>query len=81
MKENKMEVMPVNKLLITMAAPMILSMLIGAMYNIVDSLFVSRYGENALSAISLAFPIQSIIIATGTGIGVGIKCIVISLFR
>ena len=75
MKENKMEVMPVNKLLITMAAPMILSMLIGAMYNIVDSLFVSRYGENALSAISLAFPIQSIIIATGTGIGVGINAL------
>lgn len=75
MKENKMEVMPVNKLLITMAAPMILSMLIGAMYNIVDSLFVSRYGENALSAVSLAFPIQSIIIATGTGIGVGINAL------
>lgn len=75
MKENKMETMPVHKLLITMAAPMVLSMLIGALYNIVDSLFVSHYGENALSAVSLAFPIQSIIIATGTGVGVGINAL------
>lgn len=71
MNENKMETMPVNKLLITM----VLSMLIGALYNVVDSLFVSHYGENALSAVSLAFPIQNIIIATGTGIGVGINAL------
>ena len=64
-----------NKLLLTMAAPMVLSMLIGALYNVVDSLFVSHYGENALSAVSLAFPIQNIIIATGTGIGVGINAL------
>lgn len=75
MNENKMETMPVNKLLITMAAPMVLSMLIGALYNVVDSLFVSNYGENALSAVSLAFPIQNIIIATGTGIGGGINAL------
>lgn len=75
MNENKMETMPVNKLLITMAAPVVLSMLIGALYNVVDSLFVSHYGENALSAVSLAFPIQNIIIATGTGIGVGINAL------
>ena len=75
MNENKMETMPVKKLLITMAAPMVLSMLIGALYNVVDSLFVSNYGENALSAVSLAFPIQNIIIATGTGIGVGINAL------
>lgn len=75
MNENKMETMPINKLLITMAAPMVLSMLIGALYNVVDSLFVSHYGENALSAVSLAFPIQNIIIATGTGIGVGINAL------
>lgn len=75
MKENKMGTMPVNKLLITMAAPMVLSMLIGALYNVVDSLFVSHYGENALSAVSLAFPVQNIIIATGTGIGVGINAL------
>ena len=54
---------------------MVLSMLIGALYNVVDSLFVSNYGENALSAVSLAFPIQNIIIATGTGIGVGINAL------
>lgn len=75
MNENKMETMPVNKRLITMAAPMVLSMLIGALYNVVDSLFVSHYGENALSAVSLAFPIQNIIIVTGTGIGVGINAL------
>ena len=75
MNENKMDTMPVNKLLITMAAPMVLSMLIGALYNVVDSLFVSHYGENALSAVSLAFPIQNIIIATGTGIGGGINAL------
>ena len=54
---------------------MVLSMLIGALYNVVDSLFVSHYGENALSAVSLAFPIQNVIIATGTGIGVGINAL------
>lgn len=75
MNENKMGIIPVNKLLLTMAAPMVLSMLIGALYNVVDSLFVSHYGENALSAVSLAFPIQNIIIATGTGIGVGINAL------
>ena len=74
-ESNKMKDMPVNKLLLTMAAPMVLSMLIGALYNVVDSLFVSHYGENALSAVSLAFPIQNIIIATGTGIGVGINAL------
>ena len=55
MNKNKMGIMPVNKLLRTMAAPMVLSMLIGALYNVVDSLFVSHYGENALSAVSLHF--------------------------
>lgn len=75
MEQNKMGIMPVNKLLITMAAPMVLSMLIGALYNVVDSLFVSHYGESALSAVSLAFPIQNIIIAIGTGIGVGINAL------
>ena len=78
MNKNKMETMPVNKLLITIAAPMVLSMLIGALYNVVDSLFVSHYGEKALSAVSLAFPIQNIIIATGTGIGVGINALLSS---
>jgi putative MATE family efflux protein len=73
MEENKMGVMPMKKLILNMALPMILSMLIGALYNVVDSLFVSRYSEDALSAVSLAFPVQNIIIAIGTGIGVGVN--------
>jgi Na+-driven multidrug efflux pump len=60
MEENKMGVMPMKKLILNMALPMILSMLIGALYNVVDSLFVSRFSEDALSAVSLAFPIQNI---------------------
>lgn len=54
--ENKMGVMPVNKLLLSMAVPMIISMLVQALYNVVDSIFVSRISENALTAVSLAFP-------------------------
>lgn len=73
MSENKMGTEEVRKLLLTMAAPMILSMMVGALYNVVDSLFVSQYSENALTAVSLAFPVQNIIIAAGTGIGVGIN--------
>lgn len=75
MEDQKMGTMPVSKLLLTMAAPMILSMIIGALYNIVDSIFVSNYGENALTAVSLAFPIQNIIVALGTGVGVGINAL------
>ncbi len=75
MEEQKMGTMPVNKLLLTMAAPMILSMMIGALYNIVDSIFVSNYSENALTAVSLAFPIQNIIVALGTGVGVGVNAL------
>lgn len=75
MEEQKMGVMPINKLLLTMAAPMILSMMIGALYNIVDSIFVSNYSEDALTAVSLAFPIQNIIVALGTGIGVGVNAL------
>ena len=75
LRENKMGVMPVNKLLIQMAAPMIVSMLVQALYNIVDSIFVSYISEQALTAVSLAFPVQSLLIATGTGTGVGINAI------
>ncbi len=75
MKEQKMEAMPINKLLLNMAAPMILSMIIGALYNIVDSIFVSNYSEDALTAVSLAFPIQNIIVSLGTGVGVGINAL------
>lgn len=75
MKDQKMGTMPIQKLLLTMAAPMILSMIIGALYNIVDSIFVSNYGEDALTAVSLAFPIQNIIVAVGTGVGVGVNAL------
>ena len=70
-RENKMGTMPVNKLLLSMSVPMMISMLVQALYNIVDSIFVSRISENALSAVSLVFPIQSLMIAFGAGLGVG----------
>ena len=74
-KENKMGVMPVNKLLIQMSLPMMISMLVQALYNVVDSIFVSRIEEDALTAVSLAFPIQSLMIALGAGTGVGINAL------
>lgn len=70
--ENKMGVMPVNKLLISMSLPMMVSMLVQALYNIVDSLFVARISEDALSAVSLAFPIQTLMIALSGGTAVGL---------
>ncbi len=74
-QENKMGVMPVNKLLITMALPMIVSMLVQALYNIVDSIFVSRICEDALSAVSLAFPVQNLMISIASGTGVGMNAL------
>lgn len=74
-KENKMGIMPVNRLLISMSLPMMLSMLVQALYNIVDSIFVSRIDENALTAVSMAFPIQSLMIALGAGTGVGVNAL------
>ena len=74
-KENKMGVMPVDRLLISMSLPMMISMLVQALYNIVDSIFVSRIDENALTAVSLAFPLQTLMIALGTGTGVGINAL------
>ena len=98
-KENKMGVMPVNKLLITMSLPMMFSMLVQAVYNIVDSIFVSRIpdagvsmnaltaiasmfssnntqaGNDALTAVSLAFPIFSLMISFGAGTSVGINAV------
>ena len=73
--ENKMGVMPINKLLITMSLPMIISMLVQALYNVVDSIFVSQISENALTAVSLAFPLQNFMIAVGSGTGVGINAL------
>lgn len=74
-KENKMGTMPVPKLLFTMSLPMMLSMLVQALYNVVDSMFVSQINENALTAVSLAFPIQNLMIAVASGTGVGINAL------
>lgn len=74
-RENKMGIMPVNQLLVSMSLPMMISMLVQALYNIVDSIFVSRINENALTAVSLAFPIQTLMIALGAGTGVGINAL------
>lgn len=74
-KENKMGVMPVNKLLVSMSLPMMISMLVQALYNIVDSIFVAQLSEDALTAVSLAFPMQSLMIAAATGLGVGINAL------
>ncbi len=72
-KENRLGTMPVGRLLLTMALPMMLSFFIQALYNIVDSMFVARISENALTAVSLAFPMQQIMNAIGIGTGVGIS--------
>ena len=73
MKENKMGVMPVGKLLANMALPMIISMLVQALYNVVDSIYVSQISESAVTALSLAFPVQNMQIGLAVGIGVGIN--------
>lgn len=74
-EENKMGVMPINKLLFGMSVPMMISMLITALYNIVDSIFVAQISENALTAVSLANPIQTLMIALGAGTGVGVNAL------
>lgn len=71
--ENKMGTMPIPKLVFNMAIPMVISMLIQALYNIVDSAFVGRYSSEALEAVSIAFAIQNLMIAVATGTGVGIN--------
>ena len=71
--ENKMGTMPIGKLLFNMSLPMMISMLVQALYNIVDSIFVAKLSENALTAVSLAFPLQTLLIAVGTGTGVGMN--------
>ena len=72
-KENKMGAMPVGKLLISMALPMVFSMLVQALYNVVDSIYVSQISESAVTALSLAFPVQNMQIAFSVGLGVGIN--------
>ena len=73
--ENKMGVMPENKLLLNMAVPMMMSMMVQALYNIVDSIFVSKLSQDALNAVSLAFPVQNLMIAVGAGTAVGINAL------
>ena len=75
LKENKMGVMSVKKLVITMSLPMMVSMLVQALYNVVDSIFVAKVCEDALTAVSLAFPAQNLMIGVATGTGVGINAL------
>ena len=74
-RENKMGVMPVKKLLVTMSLPMMVSMLVQALYNVVDSIYVAQLSENALAAVTYAFPIQNLMIAVGSGTGVGVNAL------
>jgi putative MATE family efflux protein len=75
LNENKMGVMPLTKLLINMSLPMIIAMIVQALYNVVDSIYVSQISENAVTALGLAFPIQNIMIGFATGIGVGVNAL------
>lgn len=74
-KENKMGTMPLGRLLLVISLPMMISMLVQACYNVVDSIFVSWISENALTAVSLAFPIQNLMISTSVGTGVGVNAL------
>lgn len=75
-KENKMGTMPVPKLLITMSLPMVISMFVQAMYNLIDSIFVAQINQDALTAVNMSFPMQSLMIAFQTGLGVGMNAVV-----
>ena len=75
MEEHKMGVMPIDKLIISMSLPIMISMLVQALYNIVDSIFVAMISENALTAVSMAFPIQNLMIAVGVGTAVGVNAL------
>ena len=75
LRENKMGSMPIGKLLFNMALPMIIAMIVQALYNIVDSIYVSQISENAVTALGLAFPVQNIQIGFATGIGVGVNAL------
>lgn len=73
MQENKMRTMPVGRLLVTMALPLVASMLVQALYNVVDSIYVSRISESAVTALGLAFPVQNLLIGFATGAAVGVN--------
>ena len=75
-QQNKLGTMPIGRLLISMSIPMMISFFIQALYNIVDSMFVARISENALTAVSIAFPLQQIITAIGVGTGVAVNALV-----
>lgn len=75
MEENKMGVMEIKKLIMTMSLPIMISMLVQALYNIVDSMFVARVSDNALAAVSLCYPIQMIIVAVACGTAVGLNAL------
>ena len=74
--QNKLGTMPIGRLLVTMSVPMMISMFIQALYNVVDSMFVARLSEDALTAVSMAFPVQNIMIALAVGTGVGVNALV-----
>ena len=74
-RENKMGTQPIGDLLFKMSLPIMISMLVQALYNIVDSIFVAKISEDALTAVSLAFPVQNLMIALGAGTGVGINAL------
>ena len=74
-QENKMGTMKINALLLSMSVPMMISMLVQALYNVVDSIFVSKIDEYALTAVSLAFPMQALVIAMAAGTGVGVNAL------
>ena len=74
-RENIMGTQPINRLLPSMAFPIMLSMLVQALYNVVDSVFVSMVSENALTSVSLAFPVQNLMIAVSVGTAVGINAV------
>jgi Na+-driven multidrug efflux pump len=74
-KENKMAAMPMKKLVLNMSFPLMLSLLIQSLYNIVDSIFVAKLSESALTATSLVFPMQLLMIAVGVGTGVGVNAV------
>ena len=75
LRENKMRTMPIGKLLFTMAVPLVISMLVQALYNVVDSIYVAQISESAVTALSLAFPVQNLMIGCATGIGVGMNAL------
>ena len=74
-RENIMGTMEINPLLVKLSVPMMISMLVQALYNVVDSVFVSHVSESALTAVSLAFSLQNVMIAVGVGTGVGVNAL------